>query len=164
MVLRIGAANVCFNTSSNGPVGCDGNLGPCLYCGIYGCNSGAPYQPAGYGPPDSVQISTNVPGYTTCGEENPQEIRRYEVGGGTVLCGGPAYRLSFFGDSNSSPSIGHIDFAPTNTWTCTNGSTIQGSGTVYFEIDCTYDSGNNATCVIPDGESIEIPLLAYQIH
>jgi hypothetical protein len=67
------------------------------------------------------------------------------------------------GGSNYSPNSGHIDFAPISPWTCTNGGTITATGSVDFEIDCTYDSGNNATCLVPDGESVIIPLLAYQI-
>lgn len=67
------------------------------------------------------------------------------------------------GDSNEAVSTGHIDFAPIQSWDCTNGSTIMASGSVDFEITCTRDAGNNATCVIPEGENVVIPILSYTI-
>lgn len=164
--LRIYTANVCFNFTSNGLVACDGNLEPCDECGVYGCDTGLPLQPAGYGPPDDVKISISAPfDYTQCEESNPQGIRRWEVGDGIVFCAGVAYRITFIGDSNPSysPNMGHIDYEPNYQWACTNGSQISGWGSVDFEIDCTYDSGNNATCVIPAGDNVVIPLLGYTI-
>ncbi|KAF7877482.1 hypothetical protein EAF04_001159 [Stromatinia cepivora] len=165
-VHQVDVPNVCFNSTPNGLVGCDGNLGPCTECGVNGCYTGLPLQPAGYGPPDDVKISINVPQeYNYCEQSNPIGFRRYDVGNGIVFCAGVAYRVTFIGDSNpsSSPNMGHIDYSPNYQWTCTNGSHIQGSGSVDFEMDCTYDSGNNATCVIPNGDNVVIPLLAYQI-
>lgn len=154
---------VCFNSTSSGLVPCDGNLGPCDRCGIGACYTGLPLQPAGFGPPDTIAITTSVSGYESCFESNPQSIRRYEVGDGTLLCGGVAYRINFVGDSNSDVSTGHIDFSPIQSWNCNNGSTIRASGSVDFEIDCSRDAGNNATCVIPGDESIVIPILSYTI-
>ncbi|RAL62507.1 hypothetical protein DID88_005072 [Monilinia fructigena] len=94
---QINVPDVCFNSTPNGLVGCDGNLSPCDRCGINGCYTGLPAQPAGYGPPDNIQISINVPGYTQCQESNPQSIRRYEVGDGLVLCGAWRIILRFWG-------------------------------------------------------------------
>ncbi|KAJ0120613.1 hypothetical protein J7T55_015343 [Diaporthe amygdali] len=154
---------VCFNSTSSGLVPCDGNLGPCDRCGIGACYTGLPLQPAGFGPPDTIAITTSVSGYESCFESNPQSIRRYEVGDGTLFCGGVAYRINFVGDSNTDVSTGHIDFSPIQSWNCNNGSTIRASGSVDFEIDCSRDAGNNATCVIPGDQSIVIPILSYTI-
>lgn len=156
---------VCFNSTSTPGVlvPCDGNLGPCDRCGIGACYTGLPLQPAGFGPPDTISISTNVPGYESCFESNPQSIRRYEVGNGILFCGGVAYRINFAGNSNTDVSTGHIDFSPLQSWNCNNGSTIRASGSVDFEIACSRDSANNATCVIPDGQNIVIPVLSYTI-
>lgn len=154
---------VCFNSSSSGLIPCDGNLGPCDRCGIGACYTGLPLQPAGFGPPDTISIGTNVAGYESCFESNPQSIRRYEVGDGTLFCGGVAYRVNFVGDSNVDASTGHIDFSPVQSWSCSNGSTIRASGSVDFEIACSRDSGNNATCVIPEGQNVVIPVLSYTI-
>lgn len=129
-----------------------------------GCYTGLPLQPAGYGPPDTVAISIpSVPGYGSCFESNPQSIRRYDVGSGPVLCAGVAYHITFVGDSSVDVSSGRIDFDPIQAWDCYNGSTIRASGGVDFDIECSRDAGNNATCVIPDGESVVIPVLSYQI-
>lgn len=88
------SANVCFNSTPSGLVGCDGNLDTCDECGVYGCSTGLPSQPAGYGPPDSITLGIgSVPSYGDCIEQNPQSIRRYEVGDGLVLCGGVAYYI-----------------------------------------------------------------------
>lgn len=156
---------VCFNSTSTPGVlaPCDGNLGPCDRCGVGACYTGLPLQPAGFGPPDTISINTNVPGYESCFESNPQSIRRYEVGNGILFCGGVAYRINFAGDSNTDVSTGHIDFSPLQSWNCNNGSTIKASGSVDFEIACSRDSGNNATCVIPDGQNVVIPVLSYTI-
>ncbi|KAK7733314.1 hypothetical protein SLS53_008211 [Cytospora paraplurivora] len=136
---------VCFNSTSSGLVACDGNLGACDECGVYGCSTGLPLQPAGYGPPDNVSISIpSVSGYGGCFESNPQLVHRD-------------------GDSNEAISTGHIDFAPISSWDCTNGSTITASGSVDFEITCSWDAGNNATCVIPANETVVIPVLSYTI-
>lgn len=88
--------DVCFNSTPSGAlVGCDGNLGPCEECGVYGCDTGLPLQPAGYGPPDNITIAIpSVPSYGDCFESNPQGIRRYEVGDGTLICGGVAYHIN----------------------------------------------------------------------
>lgn len=126
-----------------------------------------PLQPAGYGPPDDVYFSINVSGYERCEESNPQSIRRWDVGNGPVICAGVAYHPTFIGDSNphadSSPNKGTIYFEPISTWTCTNGSTIRGSGSVEFDMDCSYDSANNATCVFDGTDMHVIPLTAYTI-
>lgn len=157
--------DVCFNSTPSGQlVGCDGNLGACDECGVYGCDTGLPLQPAGYGPPDNITIGIpSVPGYASCFESNPQGIRRFEVGDGTLICAGVAYHINFVGDSNEAVSTGHIDFAPIQSWDCNNGSTITASGSVDFEITCSADAGNNATCVIPDGKTVVIPVLSYTI-
>lgn len=86
---------VCVNSTSSGAlVGCDGNLGPCTECGIPGCYTGLPLQPAGYGPPDDISIGIpSVPGYESCYESNPQGIRRAEVGDGALFCAGVAYHI-----------------------------------------------------------------------
>ncbi|CAD6448247.1 5f45502a-fe6c-4381-baf5-fd308ebb828e [Sclerotinia trifoliorum] len=165
-VNQVDIPNVCVNSTPNGLTGCDGNLGPCTECGLNACLTGLPLQPAGYGPPDDIKISINTPlEYTSCEQTNPAGFRRYDVGNGIVFCAGVAYRVTFIGDSNpsSAGNVGRIDYEPNYQWACTNGSVIQGSGSVEFEMDCSYDSGNNATCVIPDGENVVIPLLAYQI-
>ncbi|KUI67213.1 hypothetical protein VM1G_03541 [Cytospora mali] len=164
-VSEVDVPDVCFNSTPSGAlVGCDGNLGPCEECGVYGCDTGLPLQPAGYGPPDTISIDIpSVPGYETCYESNPQGIRRYEVGDGTLICAGVAYHINFVGDSNEAISTGHIDFAPIQSWDCNNGSTITASGSVDFEITCSRDAGNNATCVIPEGETVVIPVLSYTI-
>lgn len=156
---------VCFNSTDTPGVlaPCDGNLGPCERCGVGACYTGLPLQPAGFGPPDTISINTNVAGYESCFESNPQSIRRYEVGNGILFCGGVAYRINFAGDSNTDISTGHIDFSPLQSWNCNNGSTIKASGSVDFEIVCSRDSGNNATCVIPDGQNVVIPVLSYTI-
>ncbi|KAK2611739.1 hypothetical protein N8I77_005063 [Diaporthe amygdali] len=154
---------VCFNSTSSGLVPCDGNLGPCDRCGIGACYTGLPLQPAGFGPPDTIAITTSVSGYESCFESNPQSIRRYEVGDGILFCGGVAYHINFVGDSNTDVSTGHIDFSPIQSWNCNNGSTIRASGSVDFEIDCSRDAGNNVTCVIPVDQSIVIPILSYTI-
>lgn len=99
----------------------------------------------------------------SCFTSNPQSIRRSEVGRGTLLCGGVAYRINFVGDSSTDVSTGRVDISPMQSWACTNGSTIRASGGVDFEIACSRDAANNATCVIPDGENIVIPLLSYTI-
>ncbi|ROW17163.1 hypothetical protein VPNG_01318 [Cytospora leucostoma] len=159
-----GVPYVCFNSTPSGLVACDGNLGACDECGVYGCSTGLPLQPAGYGPPDNVSVSIpSVSGYGGCFESNPQLVHRYEVGDGVVMCGGTAYHINFYGDSNEAISTGHIDFAPVSSWDCTNGSTIRASGSVDFEITCSWDAGNNATCVIPVNETVVIPLLSYTI-
>lgn len=88
--------DVCFNSTPGSGllVGCDGNLGPCDECGVYACGTGLPLQPAGYGPPDEVAIGIpSVPGYEACSESNPQSIRRFEVGDGTLICAGVAYHI-----------------------------------------------------------------------
>lgn len=103
-------------------------------------------------------------GYASCFESNPQSIRRYEVGDGIVMCGGVAYHLDFDGDSNQDSSTGHIDFAPITSWDCTNGSTITASGSVDFEISCSRDAQNNATCGFAPGESVVIPVTAFTIQ
>lgn len=88
---------VCFNSSSSGLVPCDSNLGACEECGVYGCATGLPLQPAGYGPPDEISISIpSVPGYETCYESNPQGIRRWEVGDGFLICAGVAYHINLY--------------------------------------------------------------------
>ncbi|KUI55260.1 hypothetical protein VP1G_02666 [Cytospora mali] len=164
-VSEVDVPDVCFNSTPSGAlVGCDGNLGPCEECGVYGCDTGLPLQPAGYGPPDTITIDIpSVPGYETCYESNPQGIRRFEVGDGTLICAGVAYHIDFIGDSNEEVSTGYIDFAPIQSWDCNNGSTITASGSVDFEITCSRDAGNNATCVIPEGETVVIPVLSYTI-
>lgn len=88
--------DVCFNSTPSGQlVGCDGNLGACDECGVYGCDTGLPLQPAGYGPPDNITIGIpSVPGYASCFESNPQGIRRFEVGDGTLICAGVAYHIN----------------------------------------------------------------------
>lgn len=157
---------VCFNgTSTPGVlIPCDSNLGPCDRCGVGACYTGLPLQPAGFGPPDTISIGTNVVGYESCFESNPQSIRRHEVGNGILLCGGVAWRINFVGDSNADgASTGRVDISPLQSWTCSNGSTIQASGGVDFEIECSRDTGNNATCVIPDGQNVVIPVLSYTI-
>lgn len=156
---------VCFNsTSTPGElIPCDGNLGPCDRCGVGACYTGLPLQPAGFGPPDTISIGTTVSGYESCYESNPQSIRRYEVGDGILFCGGVAYRINFVGNSNTDANTGHIDFSPIQSWNCNNGSTIRASGSVDFEITCSRDAGNNATCVIPEGRNIVIPVLSYTI-
>ncbi|KAH8787859.1 hypothetical protein F5883DRAFT_531009 [Diaporthe sp. PMI_573] len=156
---------VCFNsTSTPGElIPCDGNLGPCDRCGVGACYTGLPLQPAGFGPPDTISIGTTVSGYESCYESNPQSIRRYEVGDGILFCGGVAYHINFVGNSNTDVSTGHIDFSPIQSWNCNNGSTIRASGSVDFEIECSRDTANNATCVIPDGQSVVIPVLSYTI-
>lgn len=86
---------VCFNSTPAGLVGCDGNLGACDECGVDGCSTGLPLQPAGYGPPDSVSVGIpSVDGYGACSETNPQLVHRFEVGDGVVMCGGTAYHIS----------------------------------------------------------------------
>lgn len=79
------------------------------------------------------------------------------------MCSGVAYRVGFYGDSNQEVTTGHLDFAPITTYACTNGSTIRGSGSVDFEVDCTRDLANNATCVVKGGDAVVIPLLDYTI-
>ncbi|KAF7958717.1 hypothetical protein EAE96_002251 [Botrytis aclada] len=160
--------NVCVNSTADGLVGCDGNLGPCDECGINGCYTGLPLQPAGYGPQDSIKIGINTPGeYNQCQQTNPASFRRYDVGNGVVFCAGVAYRVSFIGDSNphsdGSPNTGTIYYEPNHQWACTNGSVIQGYGYLEFDMDCSYDSGKNATCIIPEGANRVIPLLSYTI-
>lgn len=196
-------ANVCVNESASGlPIACDSNLTPCLECGIPGCYTGLPLQPAGYGPPDNISFSIpSVPDYAMCEETNPQSIRRFDVGDGPVLCAGVAYYVNLYvlfishdfsvlemggfqnivilcenfahtnktkttsvGDSNVPTSTAHFDFAPAEKWTCSNGSTITASGSVDFEIACTRDAQNNATCVIPANETVVIPVLSYEIQ
>lgn len=156
---------MCFNgTDTPGVlIPCDGNLGPCDRCGIGACFTGLPLQPAGFGPPDTISIGTNVPGYESCYESNPQSIRRYEVGNGILFCGGVAYRINFVGNSNTDVSTGHVDLSPNQSWNCNNGSTIRASGGADFEIECSRDAGNNATCVIPDNQRIVVPVLSYTI-
>ncbi|KAG8156892.1 hypothetical protein KVR01_013305 [Diaporthe batatas] len=156
---------VCFNSTSTPGVliPCDGNLGPCDRCGVGACFTGLPLQPAGFGPPDTIAISTNIPGYANCYESNPQSIRRYEVGNGILFCGGVAYRINFVGNSNTDVSTGRVDLSPMQSWDCKNGSTITASGGVDFEIECSRDAGNNATCVIPNNEKIVVPVLSYTI-
>lgn len=68
------------------------------------------------------------------------------------------------GDSNAATSTATIDFKPNAQWDCTNGSTISASGSVQFDISCTRDAQNNATCVIPAGETVIIPILSYTIQ
>ncbi|KAF3765721.1 hypothetical protein M406DRAFT_356027 [Cryphonectria parasitica EP155] len=158
--------NVCINSTASGQaIPCDSNAGPCLECGLEACLVGLPLQPAGYGPPDNITIgiASTYPWYSSCAETNPQAIRRWEVGDGIVFCGGVAYYVNFIGDSNSAVGPGHIDFDPITSWDCTNGSTITASGSVDFEIACTRDAYNNATCVIPANKTVIIPILSYTI-
>ncbi|ATZ45909.1 hypothetical protein BCIN_01g06060 [Botrytis cinerea B05.10] len=167
-VHQVNVPEVCVNSTANGLVGCDGNLGPCDECGLNGCLTGLPLQPAGFGPPDDIKIGINTPSdYNRCEQTNPAGFRRYDVGDGVVFCAGVAYRVSFIGDSNptsdGSPNKGTLYYEPNHQWACTNGSVIQGSGSVEFELDCSYDSGSNATCVIPEGNNVVIPLLSYTI-
>ncbi|TEY86491.1 hypothetical protein BOTCAL_0007g00180 [Botryotinia calthae] len=167
-VNQVNVPEVCINSTANGLVGCDGNLGPCDECGLNGCLTGLPQQPAGFGPADDIKIGINTPGeYNQCEQTNPAGFRRYDVGNGVVFCAGVAYRVSFIGDSNpttdGSPNKGTLYYEPNHQWACTNGSVIQGSGSVEFELDCSYDSGSNATCVIPEGNNVVIPLLSYTI-
>lgn len=150
----IGDGTTCFNSTSSGTVTCDPSQGPCDICGVYACDTGLPYVPLGYGPPDNVTIDIEN-GYQ-CFQTNPQTVHRFEVGDGIVMCGGTAYHINFFGDSNEAISTGHIDYNPITNWDCTNGSTITGYGSVDFPVFCTYDAGNNATCTTetPFGKSM----------
>ncbi|TGO31133.1 hypothetical protein BPAE_0001g00270 [Botrytis paeoniae] len=160
--------NVCFNATSDGLIPCDGNLDTCDRCDLNACLTGLPGQPAGFGPPDDIKIGINTPGeYNRCEQTNPAGFRRYDVGNGVVFCAGVAYRVSFIGDSNphsdGSPNKGTIYYEPNYQWACTNGSVIKGYGNIEIDMDCSYDSGNNATCVIPEGANRVIPLLSYTI-
>jgi hypothetical protein len=140
----IGDGTTCFNSTSSGTVTCDPSQGPCDICGVPACDTGLPQVPLGYGPPDNVTIDIEN-GYQ-CFQANPQTVHRFEVGDGIVICGGTAYHLDFYGDSNEATSVGHIDYAPITTYDCTNGSTITGYGSVDFPVTCTHDAGFNATC------------------
>lgn len=114
-------ANVCFNSTSSGLIACDSGLTACDECGVQGCSTGLPLQPAGYGPPDNVTISIpSVSGYGGCFESNPQSIRRYEVGEGTVLCGGVAYHLELYVSLTFLPSCLPFPFIPLSPCTYTH--------------------------------------------
>ena len=150
----IGDGTTCFNETADGTtVTCDPSQGPCDACGVYACDTGLPYVPLGYGPPDNVTIDIEN-GYQ-CFQTNPQTVNRFEVGDGIVMCGGTAYHIDFYGDSNEVNSTGHVDYDPITNWQCTNGSYITGYGSVDFPISCTHDAGFNATCLAdtPFGKS-----------
>jgi len=136
------SAVVCWNSSNSlcnaGDAGC--TCTPYCYTGI----PNVAKSPLGYGPPDTVEII--VDGFGTYMESNPQDIRRWEVGDGLVLGGGAADYMDFQGDSNyDSDNVGSITWHPLYV-TCDGKQANYGAE---FDLNCSWDEGNNATCV-PD--------------
>ncbi|QIX00178.1 hypothetical protein AMS68_005695 [Peltaster fructicola] len=114
----------------------------CTSCNISVCTGFLPPSPPGYGPPD--QINVTFSDGTACTEMNPQGYRRHEVGNDIVPCSGGWQYIYFYGSSNAAINNGSISFGASGS--CSNGSSIYGNYGASFEIDCTHDSGFNATC------------------
>ncbi|CAN8096784.1 unnamed protein product [Discula destructiva] len=137
-------AVVCWNSTSlcnKGDAGCT--------CTGY-CYTGLPnvaYQPLGWGPQDTISITIDG---LTCARPFPISYRDYEFGEGHFDCGSAANQIGFYGDSNEdSGTIGSVYY---NAYYAQGVSTCNGKFPSYggsFPLDCSRDSGGNATCTTP---------------
>jgi hypothetical protein len=145
----IGDGTGCYNASDapgapSGLAVCDPRQGPCGLCGIPLCETGLPLDGVlGYGPADYVNIA--IDNGTLCSEHNPQSIRRWEVGDGVVLCGGPQDIIEFYGSSNDAVNGGTVRYNQPAT-ECDDGKIIYATYIADFTVNCSHDSGRNATC------------------
>jgi hypothetical protein len=116
-----------------------------------------PEQPLGYGPPDTLNfdVSQSVPSGANCtlwNARNPGSVPIYEIGTGGCgfRCEGNTTLLwvltYFLGDSTKAQSEATINLMGEDI-TCPDGTMYTGYGSATFPISCTYDAGNNATCV-----------------
>lgn len=137
-------ARVCWNATSlctSGDAGC--NCTPFCYTGL----SNAAYQPLGYGPQDTINITING---RTCARPYPIGFRDYELGEGHFDCGSAANQIGFTGNSNAdSGSVGSVYYNAyyADGVTPCDGMTARYEGS--FPLECSRDAGGNATCSTP---------------
>lgn len=142
-------ARVCWTGSTSGASAlCSAGDAGCT-CTPY-CYTGLPaaaYQPLGYGPPDTINITIDG---RTCFKQFPVAYRDYELGTGHFDCGSAADQIGFYGDSNddtgSEGSVYYNAYYADGVGTC-DGQTPRYEGS--FALDCVRDLGGNATCTAP---------------
>jgi hypothetical protein len=140
----LGNGTGCYKPSSTGMSVCDPSYEQCGLCGVEVCSTGLPYDGVlGYGPPDRISIT--IDDYA-CTESNPQSIRRWEVGDGVVGCGSAADIIDFIGSSNDAVNNGTVYFNEPLQG-CYNGDRLKAYYKANIVVNCTHDSGGNATCV-----------------
>ncbi|PSR85669.1 hypothetical protein BD289DRAFT_482574 [Coniella lustricola] len=147
---------VCWNTttvcSPDDTTGCA--CTPYCYTGL----AAPAYQPLGYGPPDTINITIDG---ETCYKQDPVGFRDYEIGEGHFDCGSAADQIGFYGDSNSDTgNIGTVYWNAIyslGVGTC-NGQVPRYEGS--FPLDCTRDAGGNATCTAP--VPITLPFVGWE--
>ncbi|KAF3763312.1 hypothetical protein M406DRAFT_323091 [Cryphonectria parasitica EP155] len=147
-------STVCWNSTSLCSEG-DANCvcTPFCYTGL----SSAAYQPLGYGPPDSIDITIDG---GTCYQVEPKGYRDYELGEGHFDCGSAADQIGFYGNSNSNTgnvgSVYYNAYYATGVGSCNDQIPSYGAS---FPLECTRDQGGNATCTAP--VPIVLPLTGW---
>ena len=150
-------SQVCWNADTNtlcneGETDC--TCTPFCYTGL----PSAAYQPLGYGPPDtiSVEISGAEGTKSSCSAANAQSTRNFEIGEGHFDCNSAADIVGFHANSNPGESKKATLYFNDFPNYC-GFSMPQYTGT--FEISCSYDAGQNATCTID--KPVVLPLTGW---
>lgn len=120
------------------------------------------YQPWGYGSPEFIQLDFD--NGNSC-YDTYKGYRNYEIGAGRIdLCSSHAENIiNFYASSAAESSTARIEWISSGSYAgkCDNGSTINYSGSVEFELDCDIDDQLNSTCT---AGPITVPVTEYSIN